>query len=77
LPKPATKDSPTPAHGPAGNAREGAAERMVRFHLNSKLQIAIPADCLEAIRYMLDYATQLEEPQGSSPGHAFRQVIIG
>lgn len=74
--KPAEKDSPVRAHGPV-DAWEGAAERMVRFHWNSKLQVAIPADCLDAIRYVLDYATQLEEPRGASPARAFRQVIIG
>lgn len=79
LPEPAKKDSRAPVHARVddGDAREGSPERMVRFHWNSKVQVAIPADCLDAIRYVLEYATQLEESRGSSLASSFRQVIIG
>lgn len=72
------KNTPRPAQR---REDEGAwarpAERMVHFHWNSKLQVAIPADCLDAIRCVLDCANHMEESYGSSPAGAFRQVIMG
>lgn len=45
---------------------------MVHFTWGSKFQLSIPADCVEAIRCVLEHATQeLDEPVG-----AFRQVVV-
>ena len=74
----AKKDSRAQVHPQVdGDAWEGSSERMVRFHWNSKLQVAIPADCLDTIRCVLDYATHVEGLEGSTPASTFRQVIIG
>ena len=45
---------------------------MVHFTWGSKVQISIPADCIDAIRCVLEHAThELDEPVS-----AFRQVVV-
>ena len=57
-----------------GAAREGSqvSPPMVHVTWGSKVQISIPADCVHAIRCVLEHAThELREP-----GSAFRQVVV-
>ncbi len=59
---------------PRGVARVDSAESPLMVHIRwgSKVQISIPANCVDAIRCVLEHATgQLDEPGG-----AFRQVVV-
>ena len=53
-------------------------EPMVRFTLNAQLQVSVPANCLDAIRCVLEYARH--ETGGSHSDlpttQAFRRVIV-
>ena len=46
---------------------------MIHFSWGSKVRVSIPANCLDAIRCVLQHATSEVQHE---PGGAFRQVVV-
>lgn len=59
------------SHGVARDRHE-VAPPMVHFMWGSKVQISIPADCVDVIRCVLDHASR----DLGEPASAFRQVVV-
>ena len=55
------------------------AESVVHFTWDSRLSFSVPADCLDAIRCVLEYAShhRVEIEEASPADSAFRQVVVG
>lgn len=61
--------------GKSGDRARGASEAscpLVHFRWGSKVQISIPANCVDAIRCVLEQAADLLD----EPAAAFRQVVV-
>ena len=71
-----TRESDASCVGPedAQTLTPGAGEALVHFTWNSRLQFSVPADCLEAIRSVLELASASDEERKAS---SFQQVIVG
>lgn len=63
-----------PAEKRRGEVRSNKEEsaRAVHFQLGSEVQIAVPADCLDAIRCVLEHAAH----ESAKPAGAFREVVV-
>lgn len=48
---------------------------LVHFAWGSKLRMSVPADCVDAIRCVLEYANQEQDERRDAAG-AFREVIL-
>lgn len=73
-----SRDTLTTSKGGPFSEQPSSVEPRVHFTWDSKLRISVPADCLDAIRCVLQFASdQTDDPHVEvSTAQAFRQVIV-